>query len=312
MIDRLLASDEPSIRLNARTTVLGEPPPTDLAEEVRSSARVASLLADWRSEKVPPPHPYAKWNGAHWLLVMLAELSYPSGDELLIPLREHVLGWLLSEKYEKRWVRPVHGLTRLHASQDANAIWYLLGLGLADERVEQLVERLLVAQWPDGGWNCDPRPTARVSSFEETLIPLRALALHAANTGSTTSRVAAERAAEVFLTRRLFRRRSDGRPLAARFLQLHFPTYWHYDILFGLKVLGEAGYGADSRCGDALDLLEAKQLDDGGFPAEKRYYRDATASAHRSPVDWGGSSKRRSNEWVTLDALGALARAGRS
>ena len=57
------------------------------------------------------------------------------------------------------------------------------------------------------------------------------------------------------------------------FTALHYPCHWHYDMLFGLKVLAEAGFIADERCADALDLLATKQLPDGGFPAEKKYYR---------------------------------------
>lgn len=311
MLDRLLASDEPSVRLKMREAILGERPSPRLLEQVRCSDRVSALLSERQPDATIPLHPYAKWRGAHWVLVMLSELNYPAGDESLIPLREQVLSWLLSDAYEKRWLPPRHGLCRLHASQDANAIWYLLKLGLADERIERLVGRLLTAQWPDGGWNCDPRPTAHVSSFEETLIPLRALALYAAETASASARAAAERAADVLLARHLYRRRSDGRPLAGRFLQLHFPPYWHYDILFALKVLAESGYIDDPRCSDPLDLLAAKRLPDGGFPAEARYYRNATASTNAPLVDWGGVSSRRSNEWVTVDAIAVLVRTGR-
>jgi hypothetical protein len=185
----------------------------------------------------------------------------------------------------------------MHASQDANAAWALTRLGLADERVDRLIDRLLVAQWPDGGWNCDPRPTVSVSSFEETLIPLRALALR----GDAGCSDAADRAAEVFLMRRLHRRLSDGKPIAARFLKLHFPPYWHYDILFGLKVMHECGRLGDPRCADALEMLDAKRLPDGGFPAEARFYR-----RDNSTVDWGGTSVRRSNPWVTAEALAVL------
>lgn len=42
-----------------------------------------------------PHHPYSKWYGAHWILVTLADLGYPPGDQGLVPLREQVYGWLL-------------------------------------------------------------------------------------------------------------------------------------------------------------------------------------------------------------------------
>jgi hypothetical protein len=61
-----------------------------------------------------------------------------------------------------------------------------------------------------------------------------------------------------------------------------------------------------------LDLLESKRLPDGGFPAEKTYYRVTDRrTAGRCLVDWGGTSQRRMNEWVTADALSVLKAAGR-
>jgi hypothetical protein len=146
----------------------------------------------------------------------------------------------------------------------------------------------------------------------ESLIPLRGLALHAKLTGNANSKQAAERAAEVFLKRHLFKRQRDGKPIHGNFLKLHYPCYWHYDILFGLKVMAEAGVIEDSRCQEALTILESKRLTDGGFPAEARYYRTGPkAQTGRSPVDWGGAKSKRMNEFVTLDALVVLKAAGR-
>jgi hypothetical protein len=147
----------------------------------------------------------------------------------------------------------------------------------------------------------------------ESLISLRGLALHARLTGNEQSRAAAERAAEIFLKRHLFRRQSDGSVVNEDFIRIHYPCYWHYDILFGLKVIAEAGFIRDKRCREALALLEAKRLPDGGFPAEKAYYRvsDRPVSG-RSLVSWGGVSKQRMNQFVTADALYVLKAAGLS
>ena len=92
---------------------------------------------------------------------------------------------------------------------------------------------------------------------------------------------------------------------------MHFPCYWNYDVLFGLKVMREAGFLDDSRCNEALDLIESKRLADGGWPAEGRYYGTANTPAKRTLFDWGGVNRRRLNEWVTADALSVLAAAGR-
>ncbi len=308
-VGTLLASEEPALRYLARSRVLRDDPTTaDMAalrEEVRRSPRITTLLAWQHKDSGQAFHPYQKWNGAHWVLAILADLGYPPGDESLIPLRERELGWLLSD-HHFRQIQTLQGRVRRCASQEGNAIYALLTLGLADDRVDELARRLAAWQWRDGGWNCDRNPDACHSSFMESLIPLRALALHGRITGNTTSRAAAERAAEVFLSRRLYRRRSDGRVMDANFVKLHYPCYWHYDILFGLKVMAEAGFVGDARCRDALDLLESKRLADGGFPAEARYYTVATYGPNTSSVDWGGVSKGRMNPWVTLDALYVL------
>jgi hypothetical protein len=77
--------------------------------------------------------------------------------------------------------------------------------------------------------------------------------------------------------------------------------------------MAEAGFIGDARCQDALDLLEAKQLPDGGFPAEKKYYRVTEKKVSgRSLVDWGGTSSKRANEFVTADALYVLHASGRA
>lgn len=317
-LDSLLGSDETSVRLKTLVGVSGRPANDPEVQrtlrEVAGSERVRTLLSERRPDGTIPSHPYrAKWYGAHWVLVALADLGYPAGDRSLLPLREQILGWLFSEEYVTKRIGRVRGLTRIHASIDGNAAWALLTLQLADRRVEELVSRLIDSQWPDGGWNCDRKATGRTSSFTESLIPLRALALHARLRGSRDSREASERAAEVFLSRRLFRRHRNGRVIHPSFVKLHYPWYWHYDILFGLKVMAEAGVLADSRCSEALDLLESKRLSDGGFPAEARYYRPTkdTVRAQRSLVDWGGVSAHRMNEWVTVEAMSVLRTAGR-
>jgi hypothetical protein len=310
----LLASDEPSIRLQVRLGVEApnEAEVTKLREQVRRSSRVATLLSERNANGTISGHPYQKWSGAHWVLVTLAELGYPPGDETLIPLRERTLDWLFSDDYLAS-LGKVHGLPRLHGSIEGNALWAMLSLGLAGERAEALAERLRTRQWPDGGWNCDRKASGRTSSFAESLIPLRALRLHAQLRSDSDSAAAAAEAGEFFLHRKLYRRLRDGSVMHPAFVQLHYPCYWHYDILFGLTVLSETAQIGDPRCSEALDLLESKRLPDGGFPAEHRYYRHTRAMvpSQRSLVDWGGVSRRKLNPWVSARAAVVLHAAGR-
>ena len=321
IIGRLLDSDEPSVRFKVLVNVLGEKSESAeikaLQAKIKSSSRVRTLLCERGKDGLIPFHPYAKWYGAHWVLAALADVGYPPGDDSLVPLRERIYEWLLPES-RLRKIKPIEGRVRRCASQEGNALYYLLALGLADERTDKLAELLIKWQWPDGGWNCDKRPQAVNSSFMETLIPLRGLALHARITGSTSSEKAAKRAAEVFLKRKLFKRQRDDSIIRDDFATLHYPCYWHYDVLFGLKVMAEAGLIKDERCLDALDLLESKKLRDGGFPTEKKYYTkikspagEAKRKSGSSLVDWGPTGKSCMNEFVTADALCVLKKSGR-
>ena len=331
IVDQLLTSTEPSIRWKTRVHVLGESPRSravkGLRREIRDSPRVRALLArrDERGRLVHRRNPYAKWDGAHWILATLADIGYPRGDRSLLAVRDQLMErWLgpgfyeeftvekKSQVYKQKGVPIMQGRHRRCASQQSNALWSVLTLGLADTRAEHLVERLLHWQWPDGGWNCDRNPDASHSSFMESILPLRALALVARETGDREARRAAKRAAEIFLKRHLFKRQRDGAVIRREFVELHYPLYWHYDVLHGLKVMTEANLISDPRCQGALDLLESKRLPDGGWPAEKRHYRvSGKAGGGLELVDWGGASKRRGNEWVTVDALHVLRAAGR-
>ncbi|RIK45939.1 MAG: hypothetical protein DCC57_16005 [Chloroflexi bacterium] len=315
VLTRLLASDEPTIRYRTRVALCGEDPAAPelraLQQAIAASPRVQTLLSERGPDGRIPHHPYQKWSGAHWVLADLAELAYPPGDPALASLLDDEMGWLLSPAHLKK-VRILDGRARRCASQEGNAVLSAIRLGLYDARVDELVARLLKWQWPDGGWNCDKRPAAHHSSFMESLIPLRALVYYARLTGMAAAHQAAERAAGIFLKRQLFRRLRDGAVMNPDFTRLHYPCYWHYDILAGLKVMAEAGAIADPRCQAALDLLESKRLADGSFPAEASYYRVTTQRVSgRSLVSWGGTRKTQGNEFVTVDALTVLAAAGR-
>lgn len=193
VVDSLLAWDEPAIRFKIRTGFLGEDPGSrsveSLRDEVRQSSLVATLLRNrGRDGRLVGPV-YAKWQGTHWIMATLADIGYPTGDERLAPIRDQLQEHWLGERYFREFtaetrsrayaqdaVPVMRGRHRRCASQQANALWSIVTLGLVDERTPAFVERLLHWQWPDGGWNCDKKPQAAHSSFMESLLPIRALA----------------------------------------------------------------------------------------------------------------------------------------
>ena len=335
VIDRLLKSDESSIRYKTRVNVLGEDETSTsvrkLRNEIRESPRVRALLQrqDPKTDEIRCfKHLYDKWQGTHWIIAALADLGYPAGDRKLHAARDQLLDFWLRDHYFKEFdargpkdvyknedggVPRIEGRLRRCGSQQGNVLWSIETLGIGDKRSAKLVERLLHWQWPDGGWNCDKNPSADTSSFMETLIPMRALALYGRKYKHKPARDAASRAAEVFLSRKLIRRRSNNSIINAEFVKLHYPLYWHYDYLGALKVLAEMDLLDDPRCDEALDLLESKRLSDGGWPAQAKYYTVSSKQKHGADfVDWSSAGARQMNEWVTVDALFVLRRAGRS
>jgi hypothetical protein len=332
VVNALLRSAEPSIRWKTRVQVLGEDPDSKtiraLREEIRASPRVRALLSrrGQLGRSGTARRVYYKWQGLHWVLASLADLGYPEGDEGLHPIRDRVTEYWLgpsffqefvarteAESYRKRGVPKIDGRYRRCASQQGNALYSITILGIDDVRADALAERLLHWQWPDGGWNCDRKPDAETSSFMETMLPMLGLAAYARKRRHSAAAKAARRGSEVFLRRCLFKRASDGSVIDPEFVTLHYPLYWHYDFLGGLKAMARIGRIDDPRCNAALDLLEERRLADGGWPAEKRHYKvDRKAmTSNADSVDWGGTSRRHMNEWITVDALAVLRAAGR-
>ena len=312
---RLENSEDPSIRYIFMVEVLGkdeETPEVKVARQaIVTSPNVVQMLAARNSDGTFPWHAYSKWRGAFWTLLQLVDLGYPPGDKSLLPLMEQNYAWLLDADRLKR-IPEINGKFRRCALQEASVVLTAIKLELMDDRVHQLVDLLLKWQWPDGGWNCDKNPNASHSSFYESWLPLSAMHAYAQKFQDDRARQAAARAAEIFLSRNLYKRKEDGTIMYKGFTQLAFPPYWHYDILAGLRVMAEIGKLNDPRCKDALDLLSSKQLPDGGFAAEAKYYQVTNREVSGfSPVKWGPVGKTKSNDHVSVRALGVLKKAGR-
>jgi hypothetical protein len=215
-VDALCAHANPVVAFRARRLLAGEPERAPALRKLRrsigESKMAAELLKALHGERF---NPYRKWQGPHWTLYSLAEIGFPTKDERLLPLRERVMDWMFAPAFLKAPSTVVvpgqPDRPRRCASMEGNAIWSQLALVLVDERnTPLLVKRLIDFQWPDGGWNCDKRPDARVSSVQETLIPLRGLAAWSRATGDERARGSVRRAAEFLLERNLLWRRRDG------------------------------------------------------------------------------------------------------
>jgi hypothetical protein len=321
LVDSLCTDANPVVAWRARRLLACEsetaPAMRRLRAAIAASPMAQQLLKGLRGERF---NPYRKWQGPHWTLYSLAEIGYPARDKRLLPMRERVLDWMFAPAFAKPPSTTIYAdqpeRPRRCASMEGNAIWAQLRLGIVDEaRVPRLVERLIAMQWPDGGWNCDKRPAARMSSVQETLLPLRGLACWAQARADAQASKAARRAAEFLLKRRLLWRRRDGTLMKPEWGgpvdKVHYPIRF-YDVLSALLVMTEMKLVRDPRCAAALDLLEGKRLADGMFPVEYTNVKQTDRIESRGTyADFGPLSKRKGHPLVTVDALWVLREAGR-
>ncbi len=171
--------------------------------------------------------------------------------------------------------------------------------------VWEIVNRLLAEQLPDGGWNCETERGSTRSSFNTTICVLEALLEYEQSVGGTSEVTGARlRGQEYLLERRLLRRKSTGeliqrdRKFDATWTRFAFPTWWHYDVLWGLDYLRRAAVTPDERVAEAVDLVISKRS------AEGRLLLD-TSYAGRMLVEVG-EGEGQPSRWNTLRALRVL------
>lgn len=311
-VDWLLASEEPIIRYRARTWLLDEPETDPAVAADRAAIPDGAIVSKLLDFPEPKLNPYRKWYGLHWRLVALADFGLPADrDDVRSRLDDGVdreLAWIAAPR-RLASIKKVGGLWRSDASMEGNALYVASRFGhAADERARILRDKLLEWQWPDGGWNCDVRSGGYRSSFHESWATAIGLAAFAEATGDRDAMAAARRTGELLLEHRVFRSLRTGDPAHRTFTVLHWPAYWHYDVLAGLRVLLAVGMLDDPRAADALDLLRSRARPDGRFQAGRSWWQ---AGKHpTSPVDVVDWGKGRPSEALTLHALRVLRAAG--
>lgn len=293
----------------ARRDLLGEPAEDDLSQ-VTAGPIVRKLLSGQRRDGGFGVHPYRKWTGAHWRLVSLVELEAPPGDPRLSAALETVLDWLTDPREEGTSRRRSDGVILSHASMEGNALAVACRLGRADDpRARLLAKRLVEWQWPDGGWNCSHSASGRRSSFHETHPAMWGLFEYAGATGDTAAGAAADRAAELFLSHRIFRKHGTGGPIHPQWVRPRYPPYWHYDIVQALHLLRRMDLVDDPRASDAIDIVVDQRRPDGTWaPSGYWWVKPGEGRPSVEVVDWG---RGRPNRMLTLNALRILKAAGR-
>jgi hypothetical protein len=209
-----------------------------------------------------------------------------------------------------------------------------------DPRVREMFEWLVKYQRDDGGWNCDVEgrdgKEVRHSSFMSTIEPLWAFSSLNPQKWPHGGREAVERGVEFMLMHRLFKSDKSGKVIQREWAQLHFPLFYFYDILHGLRVVTALGFGGDERTEDAWEVLLSKRLPGETWPMEATYVRSLRrnfvkdektgqwrsvqeegidrSNVYRSPgkvvevpsIYSSLGEVGRANPWVTLNALRAL------
>jgi hypothetical protein len=91
-----------------------------------------------------------------------------------------------------------------------------------------------------------------------------------------------------------------------RWLALHYPPYWHYDVLQALLVLSRLGKAGDPRAGEALELLIRRRRADGRWQPGGCWWRQPGTRAGSGPVEVADWRRSGPNEMLTLNALRVL------
>ncbi|WP_318779203.1 MULTISPECIES: hypothetical protein [unclassified Arthrobacter] len=179
-----------------------------------------------------------------------------------------------------------------------NAGTILIGTYL-DIDVDQVVQRLMADQLPDGGWNCWAESPSAPGSFASTLDVVDALLRWERLTGGSDEvRRARQKGEEYLLQRGLFRSLRTREVVNLRWLQFSYPPRWHYDLLKATSYFALRGGPADPRLAEAIDLVRAKRQPDGRWPLENTH----PGAVHFRFEEPDGTPSR----WNTLRALRLL------
>ena len=291
-----LLDADPSIRWQVMNDLLGEPDEIVAAER----SRVAS--EGWGARFLDIQAPDGHWGGASFVpssWISTANTLWLLRDLGIDPKSDRTRKAIELVRDKCTWGPEFHDSPFFEGEVEPCINGRALAVGAYfGEASDSLAERLLSEQLQDGGWNCEA-PPSKCSSFHSTICVLEGLLEYEIAKGSdrivTDARL---RAHEYLLKRGLFRSLSTGQVIDPIWTQLSFPTYWHYDMLWGLDYLRRAGVKADARMTEALELLKSKQNENGQWLLEHSH---AGGVHFDIEVSVGEPSR-----WNTLRALRVL------
>jgi hypothetical protein len=304
ILDWLLEKDQPAVRYAALVDLLDRRP-DDI--EVRS-ARSLIPRVGWAAEQLRRQRPggfwepheprnvrqwvnflyFPKFHSTFWRALVLSDMGLDATNPRIKKVADLVFN------YKLRLGSPVNFFYE-EASISGNTARMMTRFGYAEDfRVQKLFDWLVEDQREDGGWNGEQGAPGTVDTSE----PLAAFAALPKAKRLPKVQRAIERGAEFYLERKLLGR---GRPTPER-LWLHYPTHYYYDILVGLDLLTQLGFGSDRRLRSATDLLTKKRRSDG------RWAMDRPHPDSQNPKPLVIEEIAKPSKWITLRALRVLKR----
>ncbi len=274
---------------------------------------------------------WPKWRATVWPLILLAEFGVPEDEPGVKRACEYYLKTM--DGQDRSWPMLDHpeGDMRGYRSVwepcvTGNMARTLVQFGYGnDPRVEEMFRWLVSTQYEDGGWNCDQADRKNIvkhGSFMSTIEPLWAFSSLDATRWPKGGKEAVARGCEFLLTHRLYKSDHTFQVINEEWTKLHFPLFYLYDILHGLRVLSALGYLGDKRTYDAIGLLKSKHLGHGRWPLESSYARAIKGNLVKDGSEWKmvrGEDVAdvpkvydelgkigEANPWITLNALRVL------
>lgn len=131
---------------------------------------------------------------------------------------------------------------------------------LKDEKINEMIDYILLHQFSDGGWNCQwqsaTKPTK--SSLHTTLSVLEGLRVYQNHQYTYRLKEIGEAiplAQDFILRKRLFRSERTGEIIHPDMQDIHYPPRWKYDAYRALEYFQSVNYPYDSRMQEAIDRL---------------------------------------------------------
>jgi hypothetical protein len=309
-ISWLLEGDNPSVRYFALRDLLDRP--HDDAEVIAAQKAIMTskpvndiLAAQYPAGYwVKPGRGYSpKYRATVWQLMFLSQVGATANEAI-----DRACRFVLENSFipEQGLFSASKAGTGTVTCLSGNLLHAFIRLGYGDHPTVQAVAQALAERTTIEGFDCRANASAREK--RGTWLPctwgavkaLRAFALIPPQQRSSAMKDAIFKGVDLLFSRDLTVADypSKSRKISPLWFRFGFPLAYSADALEATDVLGELGHGDDQRLRGAIELVLAKQDEEGRWPLESTLNRTWTQFGKR-----GEPSK-----WVTLRALRMLKR----